>query len=261
MMNGAGRFRRPGESRQPEEFTIRELAELVIELTGSKSQAGLRSRCRPTTPRSASPTSRWPERRLGWQPTVRFATGWRRRSTGSARSTSRVPPAHACSLTHDSEHDSSGDAPVDRRRRRPSAIDRPDTAAGGTGLARLLRCPNGVHAIRRLQVRGVPAIGIAAAYGVCLGLQEVVGGSEADFFARLDQTCEHLATSRPTAVNLFWALDRMQAQPTCCAARSQRRRLPSICWPKLGRSMKKTGRCAGRSADMAPRCSPRIKGC
>ncbi len=57
------------------------------------------------------------------------------------------------------------------------------------------------HAIKRLSVRGAPAIGVAAAYGVCVGINE--GRS-------LDDVCDYLATSRPTAVNLFWALDRMR---------------------------------------------------
>src|SRR6059036_558162 len=57
-------------------------------------------------------------------------------------------------------------------------------------------------AIRRLVVRGAPAIGIAAAFGVYLGVR--------DDLARLDEVCAYLATSRPTAVNLFWALDRIK---------------------------------------------------
>jgi methylthioribose-1-phosphate isomerase len=56
------------------------------------------------------------------------------------------------------------------------------------------------HAINRLSVRGAPAIGIAAAYGVCLG----VGQGQS-----VNEVCKYLATSRPTAVNLFWALERM----------------------------------------------------
>ena len=65
-----------------------------------------------------------------------------------------------------------------------------------------------------LRVRGAPAIGIAAAYGVCVGLQSVLNvGADLDaFFARFNQAREYLATSRPTAVNLFWALDRMNAR-------------------------------------------------
>lgn len=57
------------------------------------------------------------------------------------------------------------------------------------------------QAIRRLSVRGAPAIGVAAAYGVCVGVLE--GRS-------VDEVCDYLATSRPTAANLFWALDRMR---------------------------------------------------
>ena len=66
------------------------------------------------------------------------------------------------------------------------------------------------EAIRSLRVRGAPAIGIAAAYGVCLGLKSVRQSDEKTFFSRLDQVASYLATSRPTAVNLFWALDRIQ---------------------------------------------------
>ena len=66
------------------------------------------------------------------------------------------------------------------------------------------------EAIRSLRVRGAPAIGIAAAYGVCLGLQTVKGRDEPAFFARLEEVAGYLAQSRPTAVNLFWALDRMR---------------------------------------------------
>lgn len=74
-------------------------------------------------------------------------------------------------------------------------------------------------AIKDLSVRGAPAIGIAAAYGVCLGAQAALGGSREDMQRRIAQVCDYLATSRPTAVNLFWALDRMahvakQAEPS-----------------------------------------------
>lgn len=63
-------------------------------------------------------------------------------------------------------------------------------------------------AIRRLVVRGAPAIGIAAAYGVCLttSTDEQSPAAPADYIKSID----YLATSRPTAVNLFWALDRMR---------------------------------------------------
>jgi methylthioribose-1-phosphate isomerase len=66
------------------------------------------------------------------------------------------------------------------------------------------------EAIKQLRVRGAPAIGIAAAYGVVLGLQEVTGKTVEAFDAHLAKTIDYLAGSRPTAVNLFWALDRMR---------------------------------------------------
>jgi methylthioribose-1-phosphate isomerase len=65
------------------------------------------------------------------------------------------------------------------------------------------------EAIKQLRVRGAPAIGIAAAYGICLGLQTVDTSDEAAFFTRLQEVTDYLATSRPTAVNLFWAIKRM----------------------------------------------------
>lgn len=67
-------------------------------------------------------------------------------------------------------------------------------------------------AIMRLVVRGAPAIGVAAAYAVCLASNGKSGASKSDFLAAID----HLATSRPTAVNLFWALDRMTAVVDRC---------------------------------------------
>jgi len=70
------------------------------------------------------------------------------------------------------------------------------------------------EAIKMLRVRGAPAIGIAAAYGVCIGLQTVAGHDETSLFKRLDEVADYLAGSRPTAVNLFWALDRMKARAT-----------------------------------------------
>jgi len=67
------------------------------------------------------------------------------------------------------------------------------------------------HAIKVLQVRGAPAIGIAAGFGVVLGLREIDNGASIETLRdKLNDVCDYLATSRPTAVNLFWALDRMK---------------------------------------------------
>jgi len=66
------------------------------------------------------------------------------------------------------------------------------------------------HAIKRLSVRGAPAIGVSAANGVVIGLQGVSDKSRDEFNARLTEVTDYLASSRPTAVNLFWALERMK---------------------------------------------------
>jgi methylthioribose-1-phosphate isomerase len=66
------------------------------------------------------------------------------------------------------------------------------------------------EAIRALRVRGAPAIGVAAAMGVVVGLQKRRDDSAAALAERLREVTDYLRTSRPTAVNLFWALDRLQ---------------------------------------------------
>jgi methylthioribose-1-phosphate isomerase len=66
------------------------------------------------------------------------------------------------------------------------------------------------EAIKLLRVRGAPAIGITAAMGVVVGVRETLDGSPAEFLATLSKVDAHLRTSRPTAVNLFWALDRVR---------------------------------------------------
>ncbi|SFS99790.1 S-methyl-5-thioribose-1-phosphate isomerase [Paenibacillus sp. BC26] len=73
------------------------------------------------------------------------------------------------------------------------------------------------EAIRHLKVRGAPAIGIAAAYGVVLGSRDI-GDGIAEWLQAVKSSAAHLATSRPTAVNLFWALDRMTARAEVLAS-------------------------------------------
>ena len=65
------------------------------------------------------------------------------------------------------------------------------------------------EAIKMLRVRGAPAIGIAAAYGICVGIQTAASADLATFLKRFHEVADYLATSRPTAVNLFWAINRM----------------------------------------------------
>ncbi|GBF11871.1 S-methyl-5-thioribose-1-phosphate isomerase [Tepidibacillus sp. HK-1] len=65
-------------------------------------------------------------------------------------------------------------------------------------------------AIKVMKVRGAPAIGVAAAYGLYLGIKNAPEDSFEDFYKVLKEKADYLATSRPTAVNLFWALERME---------------------------------------------------
>jgi len=67
------------------------------------------------------------------------------------------------------------------------------------------------QAIRDMVVRGAPAIGCAAAFGAWFGARDIETESTADFLEQFAAVCELLAASRPTAVNLFWALERMQS--------------------------------------------------
>ena len=64
-------------------------------------------------------------------------------------------------------------------------------------------------AIEEMTVRGAPAIGITAAYGVAVGAGRFKGGSPKAFRSTVEKAIERLKRTRPTAVNLFWALDRM----------------------------------------------------
>ena len=71
-----------------------------------------------------------------------------------------------------------------------------------------------IDAIRTMVVRGAPAIGVTAAYAMVLAARQFTGTP--DFGPRMDRAAAELAASRPTAVNLFWALDRMRAAAARC---------------------------------------------
>jgi len=66
------------------------------------------------------------------------------------------------------------------------------------------------RAIRELRVRGAPAIGVTAAMGIALGAQSLTASGYDEFAKGVTGICEHLAATRPTAVNLFWAIERMK---------------------------------------------------
>ncbi len=67
------------------------------------------------------------------------------------------------------------------------------------------------EAIRSMVIRGAPAIGVAAAMGVALGIKKSGAGSIGELDAEFDRVCKVMAGTRPTAVNLFWAIDRMKS--------------------------------------------------
>ena len=66
------------------------------------------------------------------------------------------------------------------------------------------------HAIRTMVVRGAPAIGVAAAFGLVLAVQNA-NRRKLPWREEFRKAAEELASTRPTAVNLFWAIDRMRA--------------------------------------------------
>ncbi len=75
----------------------------------------------------------------------------------------------------------------------------------------MLKTYNDVAAgIKDMVVRGAPAIGVSAAYGIALGAKQFVGTNVADLEDELGYICDVLGATRPTAVNLFWAIDRMK---------------------------------------------------
>jgi len=74
------------------------------------------------------------------------------------------------------------------------------------------------RAIKTMVIRGAPAIGVSAAMGLALGMKKSKATGTAKFAAEFQKTCELLASTRPTAVNLFWAIDRMRK---CFAAAVQ----------------------------------------
>ena len=76
-------------------------------------------------------------------------------------------------------------------------------------LVAISRSSDMAQAIKTMIVRGAPAIGVAAAYGMYLGAREIETDSHREFLDRLQETAELLKKTRPTAVNLFWAISRM----------------------------------------------------
>src|SRR5919205_945448 len=76
-----------------------------------------------------------------------------------------------------------------------------------------VRCktaPEVAKAIKSMVIRGAPAIGVAAAFGIALGVRKSKSTGTQKLAAEFYKICELMASTRPTAVNLFWAIDRMK---------------------------------------------------
>ena len=67
-----------------------------------------------------------------------------------------------------------------------------------------------IKAIKEMVIRGAPAIGVAAAMGVALGAEAINTDSLKNFLSRFNKICEEISRARPTAINLFWAVERMR---------------------------------------------------
>lgn len=76
-------------------------------------------------------------------------------------------------------------------------------------IVEISRSDDMATAIKTMIVRGAPAIGVAAAYGMYLGAREIETTNRDQFLAELEKVAQKLRETRPTAVNLFWAIDRM----------------------------------------------------
>src|SRR3954452_9190482 len=66
------------------------------------------------------------------------------------------------------------------------------------------------RAIKTMVIRGAPAIGVSAAMGIALGMRKSKATGTQKFAAEFQKTCDMMAATRPTAVNLFWAIERMK---------------------------------------------------
>src|SRR5712692_4489499 len=78
------------------------------------------------------------------------------------------------------------------------------------GYVRCRTAPEVARAIKTMVIRGAPAIGVAAAMGIALGMRRSAATGTQKFAAEFHKTCELMAATRPTAVNLFWAIERMK---------------------------------------------------
>ncbi len=83
---------------------------------------------------------------------------------------------------------------------------------GSEIYVRAKTAPEMARAIKTMVIRGAPAIGVAAAYAIALGMRRSQARGTAKFAAEFQKVCEMIRATRPTAVNLFWAIERMKTR-------------------------------------------------
>ena len=118
------------------------------------------------------------------------------------------------------------------------------------------------EAIRFLRVRGAPAIGVCAAYGIALTASRIETRDYEAFLSAFREQKKYLASSRPTAVNLFWALDRMERTLLAHADKPveeikecllrRRRRSGMKMWRSAAASVRSVSDCLSRVTGFSP---------
>jgi methylthioribose-1-phosphate isomerase len=81
--------------------------------------------------------------------------------------------------------------------------------------------PEVARAIKTMVIRGAPAIGVSAAMGIALGMRRSKARGTRQFAVEFNKTCDLMAGTRPTAVNLFWAIERMKRRFSACVQAGQ----------------------------------------
>ena len=115
------------------------------------------------------------------------------------------------------------------------------------------------RAIKTMVIRGAPAIGVAAAMGIALGMKRSTATGTKQFTTEFQRTCDLMAATRPTAVNLFWAIERMKTRVRRRRAGRRLGRRPQAAarGPRRAQSMTTMWPAAGRWASTARRWCPR----
>ena len=87
--------------------------------------------------------------------------------------------------------------------------------------------------IKEMWVRGAPAIGIAAAMGLALGARQISANAFDEFWQKFEEVCSAMAATRPTAKNLFWAIERIAGITTYAGRRHRNEQADRKLWIRV----------------------------